>query len=254
VALGNKIERARVLLKYGFDSGLIDKPVRYGQSFNKSSKKVLRKARAANGPRMIEAPEIRKMLELARLDIKSMVLLGINAGLGNTDISDLRFSHGDLDAGWLDYPRPKTGVRRRCKLWGETVAALKESIVKRRKPHDSVNNDRVFITRKGNPWCRDADIHVDDDGKVGKIKRPADKLAPQFTRLRDEAGVDGNGRGFYALRHTFETVGGNSTDQVAVDHIMGHVDPSMAANYRHRIDDERLVKVSEHVRKWLFGK
>ena len=44
------------------------------------------------------------------------------------------------------------------------------------------------------------------------------------------------------LRHVFETIGGESRDQVAVDHIMGHADQSMAAHYRERISDERLQK------------
>jgi hypothetical protein len=38
-----------------------------------------------------------------------------------------------------------------------------------------------------------------------------------------------------AERHTFETIGGESRDQVAVNHIMGHADNSMAGVYRERI-------------------
>ncbi|MEZ6145059.1 MAG: hypothetical protein R3B91_06425 [Planctomycetaceae bacterium] len=48
------------------------------------------------------------------------------------------------------------------------------------------------------------------------------------------------GLNFYALRHTFETIGGESRDRVAVDAIMGHVDPSMGALYREQISDDRL--------------
>ena len=61
------------------------------------------------------------------------------------------------------------------------------------------------------------------------------------------------GLGFYALRHVFETVAGDSRDQVAVDAIMGHARDDMASVYRERIDDSRLLAVTEHVRKWLFG-
>ena len=48
---------------------------------------------------------------------------------------------------------------------------------------------------------------------------------------------------------------GDSRDQIAVDHIMGHAPGSsdMSAVYRERIDDDRLVAVVRHVHEWLFG-
>src|SRR5579883_2742660 len=58
VALGNEIQRIRVVFKYAFDAGLIDTPVRFGPGFKRPSKKVLRQARAARGPRMFEAFEV----------------------------------------------------------------------------------------------------------------------------------------------------------------------------------------------------
>ena len=60
------------------------------------------------------------------------------------------------------------------------------------------------------------------------------------------------GLGFYALRHTFETIAGESRDQVAVNHIMSHADSTMAGVYRERISDERLRDVAEFVSIWLF--
>src|SRR5262245_30609656 len=55
VALGNEVQRVRSVFKYGFDAGLVDRPVRFGPAFKRPSKKVLRKARNARGPRMFEA-------------------------------------------------------------------------------------------------------------------------------------------------------------------------------------------------------
>jgi integrase len=60
------------------------------------------------------------------------------------------------------------------------------------------------------------------------------------------------GMAFYALRHTFETIGGESRDQVAVNHIMGHADNSMAGVYRERISDDRLRDVVNHDHVWLY--
>jgi integrase len=66
------------------------------------------------------------------------------------------------------------------------------------------------------------------------------------------AGVYRKGIGFYSLRHTFETVAGGSKDQVAVKHIMGHVDETMAGEYREALEDQRLQDVVNHVHCWLF--
>lgn len=59
---------------------------------------------------------------------------------------------------------------------------------------------------------------------------------------------------FYSLRRTFETIGAACGEQVAVDHIMGHLDQSMASVYRQKTFDKPLLKVSNHVRAWLLGR
>jgi integrase len=60
------------------------------------------------------------------------------------------------------------------------------------------------------------------------------------------------GRGFYALRHICETVGGEAEDQVAIDRIMGHGAEDMSDIYRERVLRKRLFKVAKHIRKWLL--
>jgi integrase len=72
-------------------------------------------------------------------------------------------------------------------------------------------------------------------------------------KLLSKLSLARRGHTFYALRHTFETIGGDSRDQVAVDAIMGHSRDDMASVYRERIGDDRLRAVVEHVRVWLRG-
>ena len=117
-----------MVFKFGYDNGLIDKPVRYGQSFNKPNRKTLRKAKQANGPRMFEADELRRILCECDPIMRAMVMLGINCGFGQSDVANLPMSAVDLEAGWIDYPRPKTGIERRCPLWPETIESLQEAI------------------------------------------------------------------------------------------------------------------------------
>ena len=94
----------------------------------------------------------------------------------------------------------------------------------------------VFLTRGGSPWLK-----VSDSGN------PMDLLGRYFTKLLKRLNLKRPGIGLYTLRHTFETVAGDSLDQVAVNTIMGHIDNSMAGVYRERISDERLRCVVEVV-------
>ena len=66
--LGNEIQCVRVLFKYGYDVGLIDRPVRDGLGFKKPSRKTPRVARR-RGPRMFEATELRSMLDAATVPL-----------------------------------------------------------------------------------------------------------------------------------------------------------------------------------------
>lgn len=253
VALGNEIARVRVLFKFGYDADLIDRPVKYGPHFKRPSKKTLRLARKEKGPRMLEAPELRRLIQMAGQPLGAMILLGINAGLGASDIARLRQSNLDLKGGWLDYPRPKTGIDRRVPLWPETVKSLETTLAMRPKPKVPDNDTLVFITKYGHPWARMSPDKKDNEGNVVKLGIPLDAIGQKFAKLLDDAGLKRRGLGFYALRHTLETVGGDAKDQVALDAIMGHARDDMASLYRERISNDRLRAVVEHVRGWLFG-
>jgi integrase len=237
-ALGGDIQRIRSVFKYGYEAGLIDKPVRYGPAFKRPGKAMLRRERADKGERLFEADHLRKIIDAAGPVLRAMTLLAINGGLGNSDCGNLQFRHLDLDGGWLNFPRPKTGVERRCPLWPETVTALREALAKRATLKDEADAVYVFITRYGRAWAKD------------KMENP---LSAEFRKLLVSLDLYRPGISFYTLRHSFATIAGGSKDQVAVNAIMGHADASMAAVYREKIDDDRLKAVVNHVRQWLFG-
>jgi integrase len=239
--LGTFVQCVRCLFKCASDNGLVERPVRYGTGFAKPSRKTLRKHKAATGPRMFTAEEIRRVIEAAAPSLRAMVLLGVNCGFGNADCGNLPLSAVDLDGGWIDFPRPKTGLPRRCPLWPETVAALRNVIARRPRPKKEEHAGLVFITRCGDAWAKDK----------GTAENPvADLMAKLLRRL----GIDGRkGVGFYGLRHTFRTVADEAKDQPAADYIMGHEVPHMSSIYRETISDARLKAVADHVRAWLFA-
>jgi integrase len=98
----------------------------------------------------------------------------------------------------------------------------------------------VFVTSRCKSWAKDK-----DDNPISK----------ETAKILKELEIHRPGLNFYSLRHTFETVGGETKDQVAVDAIMGHAPAAndMASIYRERISDERLLAVTNFVRAWLFG-
>jgi len=238
-AIGNVVQVIRIPFNYAYQAELIDKPVRFGPTFKRPSKKVMRVARASKGSCMFEASEIRTLLEAADVQMKAMILLAANAGFGNADVGQLPLAAVDLQTAWVRFPRPKTGVDRRCPLWKETVLALRQAIAERPQPKDAAHAGKVFITKYGGAWFKST-----NDNPVTK----------EFRKLLDDLELHRRGLGFYSLRRGFETIGGETGDQVAVDHIMGHADDTndMAAVYRQRISDERLQAVVNRIHTWLF--
>lgn len=281
VSLGDYVRCIRILFRYAYDEELIDRPVKWGTTFKEPSKKIKRRSeqkhRQKHGARMFEASELRLLLdyldgndvvlpgideetgERRKVDgrrspqLRAMVALAINAGLGQSDLANLPQSALDLKRGWLDYPRPKTAVERRVPLWPETVEAAKKAIVARPAPKNEANEDLVFITSRGEKWVR---VKINNPGTKDEKITPIDSITLEFGKLLDRLGLKRRGLHFYAIRHTTETVGGEAKDQVALDHVMGHAPPSddMSDRYREKISDARLKAVTDHVHQWLFTK
>lgn len=263
----NVVNRCRVVFNYAWQQQLIPKPVHYGQSFNRPSKQVRRKARYAAGVLKFSADEIRSILDAldgkpvvvkgqdepvklkADPQLKAMTLLGINGGLGVTDCGCLCESHIDFTIGWMDYPRVKTGIPRRFPLWTETIEAIKEVLASRKAPRDPADEGIVFLTRTRRRWVR---IKY---GSKPEEHASINAVSEAFGKVLKTLHINGRKRlNFYTLRRQFEIVAGDSRDQVAVNAIMGHVDDSMAAVYRqNQIGDDRLRDVVMHVHDWLFG-
>ncbi len=266
VTLKSKINRARVVFKFAYDSRLIDRPVEFGQSFDRPSTMKLRAAKNASGPNLFSRDEL--LMILAALEgkpvavpdeadpvkwpasavMRAMVLLGLNAGFGNTDCANLPQTAVKLESGWIEFPRPKTAIRRRIPLWTETTAAITQAVLQRPEAADPEDSNLCFLTERGTRFVRVQTSKTDEDRHV-----TINSLSRRFEQLLSALKIgQRKGAGFYTLRHIFETIAGGSKDQVAVNAIMGHVDSSMADAYREKIDDDRLRAVVDHVRAWLW--
>ncbi len=171
--------------------------------------------------------------------LRTMILLALNGGLGNSDLANLPLAALDLKHGWLNYARPKTGIERRIPLWPETIESLDEWLAVRPRQNSSAAGGLVFVTHRGCSWS----------------KTVADNpICKETAKLLQRIGLCRKGLNFYSLRRTFRTVAGEARDEAAADAIIGHAPrgDDMAAIYRQRVDDDRLFAVVEYVRNWLF--
>lgn len=237
IGVGNEVTRVKTIFKWAFESEYLVKPIRFGPEFKRPPNKAVRRHRREKGPQLFTAKQVNMLLDEVGLHLHAMVLLGINAGLKNADIGQFPVNI-DFSSGFIDYPRPKTEVDRRFPLWPETREALERSLSRRPEPQDGFER-LFFLTHEGKPWT------VPDSTKFDLVSQ---RTTQALQRLR----IHEPGMSFSWLRPTFRTRADEVKDQPAANFIMGHADNSMAAIYRQEISDERLVAVTEHVRKWLF--
>ena len=129
VTIRNLVTRIKVVFNYAVEEGLIDTPVKYGATFKVPKLKQLREARTQRARKSFNASEIKLILDTCpHAQLRAMVYLGVNCGFNNSDCGNLPKSALDLKHGWIDFPRVKTGVQRRCPLWPETIATFERGI------------------------------------------------------------------------------------------------------------------------------
>ncbi len=217
--------------------GYIDKLPRFGSAFKRPSRVALDRERENKGEkRVFTAAQIRVLLAAARRPLKAMIFLGINVGYGNTDCAKLPIAKLDLKNGWATFARTKNAYRRRAKLWPESIEALREALKVRKEPADPKYDNRVFITKYGQPF------------RACALGFEFEKLAVKCGMTREEAD-------FYDLRRTCVSVGSPCKDDDALRTITGHKRASadMLGLYnRMDVEDDRLIAVSDHIHDWLF--
>lgn len=238
-----EIVQTRGIFKLCREDGILPHEPNYGTGFKPPSKKVIRTARQLkvqeHGTQMLLVDEIRSILSTAKSPWDAIVLLGINCGFGNSDIS--RLPRSAIDGEWIDFPRGKTSVERRAWLWPETREALQKTAERRPAACESRLNGRVFLTKFGNEFVR-----------FSEAGKKVDSVSTHFQHICKKAGVDRLGVGYYSLRRSFETIAAQTGQQVAVNCVMGHEEAGMSAVYRQFVSDENIRMVCEHVRNWVF--
>ncbi len=229
----------RMIFKWAFESEHLERMPRFGPDFSVATNRAKRIERASKGKKLFSLNEIKALLAVADPMWRALVLLAINGGQGNSDVS--RLTLDQVGGEWLDSPRGKTGIGRKIPLWPETQSAIAAYLKERSIPKAGMEL-LLFLSGHGGSM-----LAVSESGARG------DLIGSGFKRLAIAAGIHKTGMGYYWIRHSFQTVADGVKDPVAVSAIMGHVDGSMAGQYREGIEDARLRAVTDHVHHWLFG-
>ncbi len=226
---GKRVGIIRSVFKYGYENRLIERPTHFGSEFKKPTAKAYREHKNSIGDRSLSNVEVRELLSMATVQETAMILLGLQAGFGNTELSELPKSA--IKGDWLEFARAKTAINRRVPLWKETKQALTKVIA-------STPSDYPLV------FSNDIGRKISDHRYVSYM----------FSRLAKNAGVKNHV--FYDLRRTLQTIAENQAEQydlAAIRSIMGHADAAndMSSEYRQNISDDRLLAVTNAVRKWL---
>jgi integrase len=182
--------------------GLLGRPFRLKRLLRKHGGVLrLREKRERDerrGKQLWTADEVHALLGHAPRPLRVMLDLMLFCAYGNSDCADLDQAcvNFDPDAavglapGWalVHFPRPKTEIERAAVLPPFVVADLKSVVASRPAPAEPRWRGRVFLTRSGVPWVRDA-VHENPD-RPGVIDHVTsiDCVGGEFARLRDQLG------------------------------------------------------------------
>lgn len=174
-------------------------------------------------------PELRKVLDIADSEMRSMILFGLYTGQRLNDIATLTWANLDLSAGELQLETGKTGRIVRvplCKPLAEHVATLPSSD----DPQAHLHPRAAGRTGPGN-----SNLFTDLLAAAGLVPRRKRKKSKANERTGDESRRRGASLlSFHSLRHTATSMMKNAgISPAVVQDIIGHQSAEMSAHYTH---------------------
>ena len=178
-----------------------------------------------------EIPDIKKTLALAPGQLKLHVLLMLNCGMTQKDISDLLKSQIDMKAGTITRKRSKTEFKKGTPLvsyplWSSTLTELKKHL----SPHPSL----ALTTKTGQAWVRKA---TRADGMLSK----ADNIATNWRNMKNAHPEATFLKTLISLKKSSSSLLRNS-DKYAefYEYFIGHSDKTTGAKSYGKLDKKKF--------------
>jgi integrase len=169
---------------------------------------------------------------------KLFVLLMLNCGMYQSDISDIGEDEVDWVKGTLSRPRSKTpkGPRVTYKLWPETLELLRKFHAKTAVPNDR-RQSRVLLTEDGKPLV----LYWLEDGKM----RRYDCIQSAFSRLFEKVKMK---KPIKLLRKTSASeLASHPVYGAYVQYFLAHSPKGVADRHYIKPDDDRFFEALD----WL---
>ena len=154
-AYAAKLHRtARQFIEHLSTGGLIERP-------RNLDDRTMRFRVTAKAVEVFTPADVRRLLEATNGQLRLHIMLAVNCGMTQQDISDLRPSEVELEAGTIRRKRSKTGEHEGVPvvtypLWTETLALLAQ--------HASADPEHYLVTRTGQVWVHKGEQRHDSIG------------------------------------------------------------------------------------------
>lgn len=181
-----------------------------------------------SNPTPIRPEEISALLGVADARLKAMLLLGLNAGMHGGEVAKTLRADVDLEAGTLAARRTKNANPRVAKLWGRTVAAIREYQAER--PH---NSPSLFVSRTG-------------------AAMNGERLRQLFVTLRAQAGLP-ESLTFESIRDAALTEAA-TIDPYYAKLFAGHRTGQQDKYVLRQATNPRIIEICEAIEQRFFGK
>ena len=210
----HKLRAVKALLLWAYDEELIDNLPRCVKKYNDITLPDPK-------PRFFTIKQVQTLYNNASPRLKLWILLGLNCGFTQTDISSLTPDMVDWESGIIARDRQKTGVDSQHKLWPLTLKMLREQ---------AGSGPLLLTTRGGQPLLQE---RIKEDGNPSKT----DMIGRAFASLKEEVGMT------LPFKH-FRKTGANAIAKHfqdkpwLVELYLAHRDPRMRKHYTQQHYDE----------------
>lgn len=201
-------------------------------------KKAKKKVQKDN--RLNDVDVLKNLYSNAPDNLKGYMLLSLNTGQLNTDISSLTLGMVDLENGIIERERHKTGVEGKWILWDETKDFLTQAIINARQEGRTKQDDLIFVTQQGKPLVH----YSHNDYRT-------DSIGLAWQKLKKKCGYKGNGYAFANLRKSSSQFIRQEKGKEYSEAFLAHSDNTMAEHYNRFSDYKGLFEAIKKYRKHL---